>query len=271
VTLRNHPAALLCTFFPCRAECALVFEKRPPCLCRSLEIEHNPMGINKQVMLPLNLEEKRSIRSWAADFGISLSSSQLSLFRIYLDELWDWNKQINLTGLSSRKGIIDELLLDSLLPLPSLPEKGRLLDVGSGAGFPAIPLKICRPLLLTHLLEVQSKKVSFLRQVIRLTGLRKIEVMRVRIEKAGGILHPAGYHIITTRALAHLPQTLAWCAPYLRPGGLIVNFQGSEFRDKLMESSGIIEKHRLELFKSIPYTLPGKHSQRHLLIFKKHE
>jgi 16S rRNA (guanine527-N7)-methyltransferase len=229
------------------------------------------MGINKQVMLPLNVEEKRSIRSWAADFGISLSSSQLSLFRIYLDELWDWNKRVNLTGLSSRKRIIDELLLDSLLPLPSLPEKGRLLDVGSGAGFPAIPLKICRPLLLRHLLEVQSKKVSFLRQVIRLTGLRKIEVMRVRIEKAGGILHPAGYHIITARALAHLPQTLAWCAPYLRPGGLIVNFQGSEFRDKLMESSGIIEKHRLELFKSIPYTLPGKHSQRHLLIFKKHE
>ena len=218
----------------------------------------------------MNVKEKGNIRSWAADFGISLSSSQLNLLNIYLDELCNWNKRVNLTGLSSRQGIIDELLLDSLLPLPSLPEKGRLLDVGSGAGFPAIPLKICRPSLLTHLVEANSKKVSFLRQVIRLTGLDKIEVIRVRIERARGVLHPAGYHIITARAIARLRQSLAWCVPYLRPGGLIVNFQGSDFLDALRKSSGLIEKHGLVLFKSIPYKLPGRHSKRNLLVFKKH-
>jgi len=219
----------------------------------------------------LEQEEKRIIRSLANDFGIGLSSSQLNLFHLYLDELWDWNKRVNLTGLSSRQNIIRELLLDSLIPLPLLPKKGRMLDVGSGAGFPAIPLKICRPLLKTHLLEANSKKVSFLRQVIRLTELHEINVIMGRIENCGSTLHPAGYHVITARALARLPETISWCAPHLQSGGMIINFQGSQFGKALRESSGIIEKYHLSLHRTIPYTIPGKDSQRHLLIFVKRD
>ena len=214
-------------------------------------------------------EEKRIIRSLASDFGIGLSSSQINLFHLYLDELSEWNKRINLTGLSSRQNIIRELLIDSLIPLPLLPKRGRLLDVGSGAGFPAIPLKICRPLLETHLLEANSKKVSFLRQVIRLTELREINVIMGRIENSWSTLHAGGYHVITARALARLPQTITWCAPHLQPGGMIISFQGSQFGKAIRESSGVIEKYHLSLHRSISYALPGKDYQRHLLIFVK--
>jgi len=178
---------------------------------------------------------------------------------------------MNLTGLTSRQKIIQDLLFDSLIPSTFLPETGRLLDVGSGAGFPGIPLKICKPSLTTHLMEANSKKVSFLKQVIRLTKLRRIDVIRGRIEKDGSRLHPEGYHIITARALAHLPQALKWCAPHLISGGMIINFQGSRFDNVLEESSDVIKKHCLILDKSIPYSLPGKDSQRHLLIFIKRE
>ncbi len=124
-----------------------------------------------------------SLHSKALDYGISLTEHQLSLFQIYLDELWDWNHRINLTGLSTRERIIIELFLDSLIPAPFLPENGRMFDVGSGAGLPGVPLKIFRPHLEVHLLEANSKRVSFLKQVIRLLSLRKIEVMKGRIEK----------------------------------------------------------------------------------------
>ena len=203
--------------------------------------------------------------------GIGLSPSRIDLFSLYLSELFEWNKRINLTGLSSRKRIIKELLLDSLIPLSFLPEEGRFLDIGSGAGFPAIPIKICRPRIKAHLLEPNSKKISFLKQVIRLTKLCEIEIIRGRIERDGNRLFQDGYHIISSRALAHLPQILAWCTPYLMPGGIIVSFLGSRFENTLKECSDIIKKQRLILYKSIPYTLPGKASQRHLLIFRKGE
>jgi 16S rRNA (guanine527-N7)-methyltransferase len=219
----------------------------------------------------LDSSEQENLRSWANSFGLELSAYQIHLFDIFLDELWEWNKRINLTGPTGRHNIIRELLLDSLFPSPFLPEDGRLLDVGSGAGFPGIPLKICKPSLTTHFMEANSKKVSFLKQVIRRTNLRRIDVIRGRIEKDGSLLHHEGYHIITARALAHLPQTLKWCAPHLMPGGMIVNFQGSRFDNALAESADVLKKHCLFLYKSIPYSLPGKDSQRHLLIFMKRE
>jgi 16S rRNA (guanine527-N7)-methyltransferase len=213
---------------------------------------------------------KEEFRSWAHEFGIEVSAYQLYLLGIFLDELWEWNKRVNLTGLSSQQRIIEELLLDSLIPSSFLPEEGRLLDAGSGAGFPGIPLKIHKPQIEVHLMEANSKKVSFMKQVIRLTKLPEIKVIRGRIEKDRNLLHPEGYHVITARALAHLPQTVEWCAPHLLSGGLMVSFQGDQFKNAIKESSRMMRAQRLFLHKSIPYTLPAKGTRRHILIFIKH-
>ena len=217
----------------------------------------------------MNSNEPQNLRSWARDFGIELSLPQIRLLNIYLDELCEWNKKTNLTGLTSREEIIKELLLDSMIPAAFLPDYGRFLDVGSGAGFPGIPLKICKPELTAHLLEPNSKKGSFLKQVIRLTNLRHIDVIGGRIESSTPLLHPKGYHIVTARALAHLPQVLKWCAEHVVSGGVIVNFQGNQFEDALEKSTAIIKEHSLFLHKKIPYFLPGKDSQRNILIFMK--
>jgi len=217
----------------------------------------------------LNSSEPQNLRSWARDFGVDLSLSQIRLLSIYLDELCEWNKKTNLTGLTSREKIIKELLLDSMIPAVFLPDYGRFLDVGSGAGFPGIPLMICKPELTAHFLEPNSKKVSFLKQVIRLTELGQIDVIRGRIEKNPNPFHPEGYHIITARALADLPQVLKWCAPHLTSGGLMISFQGNHFEDALEKASGVIKDHSLLLHKTIPYTLPGKDSRRNILIFMK--
>jgi 16S rRNA (guanine527-N7)-methyltransferase len=219
--------------------------------------------------LILNSSEPQNLRSLAREFGIDLSLPQIRLLNVYLDELCEWNKKTNLTGLTTREEIINELLLDSMIPAAFLPDSGRFLDVGSGAGFPGIPFMICKPELSAHFLEPNSKKVSFLKQVIRLTELNQINVTRGRIEKRPNLFHPKGYHIITARALAHLSQVLKWCCPHLASGGFMVSFHGSQFKDALEDASGIIKKYQLRIHKTIPYILPGKDSQRNILIFMK--
>jgi 16S rRNA (guanine527-N7)-methyltransferase len=218
-----------------------------------------------------SFNELQFIRELALRFKIELSARQTSLMGIYLNELWEWNHKFNLTGVSSRQQIIKELLIDSLIPCPYLPDKGRLLDIGSGAGLPAIPIKIIKPELTMHLMEPKSKRVNFLRQIIRLANLPKIQIIRGRIEMAEVTLPPDGYQIITARALAPLPKTLVWTSPWLAPGGRIVNFQGASFKTSLAESSDIIKKLGLYLEKIIPYKLPEKDNPRHILFFKRQD
>jgi 16S rRNA (guanine527-N7)-methyltransferase len=217
----------------------------------------------------LNGKEIQLLRSKALDYGIELSESHLNLFQIYLDELWDWNRRMNLTGLSTREKVAIELFLDSLIPAPFLLEKGRVLDVGSGAGFPGIPLKIIKPQLKVQLLEANSKKVSFLKQVIRLLNLKEIEVINGRIEKEESNLPPGHYHLITARALSRFGQTVAWCTPFLAPGGLLVGFLGRSADDELKESRQIMEEQQVILHKMIPYFLPGKKFKRNTVLLKK--
>lgn len=216
-----------------------------------------------------NKGEVAKFRSLLDRFGLKLSWDQTHKLGIFLDELEEWNKKLNLTGLSSRQSIINELLIDSMMPTSFMPDNGNLLDIGSGAGFPAIPIKICKPSLKCQLMEPNSKKISFLKQIIRIARLEKIEVIKGRIEEEKGLLHPEGYDVITSRGLAPLPQFLTWGAPHLAPGGLIVAFLGSQSDEALKKSANVIRKHRLSPFKSISYSLSGKSSGRNLLILKR--
>jgi len=215
----------------------------------------------------LYLQHTRLIDSWAKRWGISLSPEQVSLVFQYIEELSAWNQRLNLTGLDSPERIVKELLLDSLIPSRFLPFTGRYLDVGSGAGFPAIPLKIYCPGLDTDLIEANARKVAFLRHILRLTGLSRIRVFRGRVENSER-LFPEGYHVVTARALAELRQTLEWCSPRLASGGLMITFHGQEYRKALAKSAKVIERQGLVLQEVIPYQLPGGSPKRHIVIFK---
>lgn len=206
--------------------------------------------------------------SEAFAFGINLSAEQIRLLGLHIDELIAWNRKFNLTGLTARKRIIIELVLDSLIAAPFLPENGYLLDVGSGAGFPGIPIKISKPRLNVHLLEANAKKVNFLKHIIRSLQLKGVKTIRGRVETGGG-LKPDGYQIVTARAVADLDGTLRWCAPRLASGGILVNFLGSRADRSLEASSAILEDYNLQSHKITPYVLPYKEKERHLLIFKK--
>jgi len=176
---------------------------------------------------------------------------------------------MNLTGLSTRERIAIELFLDSLIPAPYLPKSGKTLDAGSGAGFPGLPLKIMMPQWDMCLLEANGKKVSFLRHVIRLMKMAGIEAVKGRIETKGRWFLAGEYDIITARALAPLRQTVAWCAPLLRPGGVLVSFSGADSQGALAEAEDVMKRYRLVLDKAIPYILPGGKRERHTLLLKR--
>ena len=162
--------------------------------------------------------------------------------------------------------MVIELFLDSLLPSPFLPEEGNLLDVGSGAGLPGLPLKIHCPLRNTFLLEPNSKKVSFLCHVIRLIRLGGVHTIRSRVEH---LPKATRYDMVTARALAEFRKTLDGCAPVVNHGGLLVLYLGSRAEEDLKEGERLLADHHLRVFKSFSYSLPGKRSERHTVIFQK--
>ncbi|MBW2018264.1 MAG: 16S rRNA (guanine(527)-N(7))-methyltransferase RsmG, partial [Deltaproteobacteria bacterium] len=212
-------------------------------------------------------KEMDLLRARSRDFGIELTPDQLDLFQIYLDELWDWNQRVNLIGLSRMEDVINELLLDSLLPLPWLPEEGTLLDVGSGAGLPGIPLKICSPRLQTDLLEPHSKKVSFLKHVSRLLNLKDLRVIRGRMgHKTPPPIRPH-YDIVTARAVADLGRVIGLCAHRITRAGGLVGFLGAAGEKDLEVCRGVMEEYGLKIAKKRTYRLPGK--RKRMVVFLK--
>ncbi|MBN1849138.1 MAG: 16S rRNA (guanine(527)-N(7))-methyltransferase RsmG [Deltaproteobacteria bacterium] len=204
----------------------------------------------------------------AAEFGLELTAHHLNLLSIYLDELESWNKKMNLIGTTSRRRIINELVLDSLIPAPFLHHEKRMLDVGSGGGFPGIPIKIYMPHLQMTLLEANLKKIHFLKHVIRTLGLKNIKVIQGRIEVSGELLHQVGYHIVSARALTNLGQVIMWCASHLVSNGLLITYLGRKAEEELRRYADIIETNALIVFQKIPYVLPGE-IKRSIVIFKK--
>lgn len=205
----------------------------------------------------------------APQYHIRVSRRQLGLFRVHLQELWLWNRRMNLTGLGTCEKMVVELFLDSLIPAPFLPEEGRLLDVGSGAGFPGLPLKIYSPGLRTRLLEPNQKKVRFLRQVIRLLKLPGLEVTPGRVDGGASTVAGGGYDVVTARAVAPPWRIIPWCEPCLSRRGRLVCFLGREADRTLEEMDPVLERHDLVLERRIPYLLPGKKVSRTTLILKR--
>jgi len=215
--------------------------------------------------------ESRLLKRVAHQFGVALSDEQAHLFIIFLEHIWAWNRRINLTGITEKREMLIKLLLDPLVALPYLPSSGTLLDVGSGAGIPGLPLKIGRPSYEVHLLEAKAKKVSFLRYMTRKIGLTGIKAFQGRAEKNHDLpgLLPA-YDIVTARALAPLTKTIGICYPHIRPGGLLVAFKGSAIHRELADSQAAIEYLGFGIETKAAYRLPEARGERHLLILKRH-
>jgi 16S rRNA (guanine527-N7)-methyltransferase len=164
----------------------------------------------------------------AARCGILLSEAQLEVFARYRELLLDWNTRVNLTAITAPQEVVTRHFLDSLTCLLAVPEEQRcapakLIDIGSGAGFPGLPLAIVSPNWQVTLLEATGKKVRFLEATIAALELGNVVSRHGRAEEMARDLSWRGsYELATARAVASLPTLLEFCSPFLRTGGLML-------------------------------------------------
>jgi 16S rRNA (guanine527-N7)-methyltransferase len=207
------------------------------------------------------------LRQTSQEVGVSLSDSQIALFWLYLRELLDWSKRLNLTGIRDPDDVVIKHFIDSLTPLPYLGRTGRLLDIGSGAGFPGIPLKIAAPRLQVQLVDASRKKVSFLKHLIRTLELQVISVFHSRIEDMQQLETP--FQIIISRAFRRLEPLLSLVPPLLGPGNLFVGMLGPTTEKEQNRLKNLAAAEGLEFSRAVSLELPLGRGGRTLLFFKK--
>jgi len=170
----------------------------------------------------LEILEKGSL-----ELGVALDEGQKAAFLKYLRELKAWNSRINLTSIIDEKEIIIKHFLDSLTPAAFLSGVKTLLDIGSGAGFPGLPLKIALPSIKVTMIDSVEKKVHFIRHMIRTLGLKGVDAISGRVESPELVYSLSGvFDCVTSRAFAELEAFVTLGAPYLKPGGMLLALKG---------------------------------------------
>jgi len=208
-------------------------------------------------------------RQGANELGLVITPECERRLLGFLEELQRWGKRINLTAIRDPREGVEKHLLDALLLVPLLRGDERLLDIGSGAGLPGIPLKIVLPKLQLISVEAAEKKVLFQRHALRLLGL-EARVEHVRVEALGerdGFRH--AFEVITARAFSSLDQLVAYGAPLLAPHGRIIAMKGPEGAREWREARVAREGWCCTRLERV--TLPFSGAQRQLLEIRKGE
>ena len=203
-----------------------------------------------------------SLGEGAEQLGIALSGDQLQAFEQYSLVLRAWNKRFNLTTIVEPDEIEESHFIDSLTVTATLPEgtsfAGRLLDVGTGGGFPGLPLKIALPAMGLTLLEATGKKVTFLKNIAAALGLADVEVLQGRAEDLGRHLgHRDAFDVVVARALGSLSVALELCIPFVRIGGLFIAQMKGEIQSQLHEGRGVAALLGSQIEEVIPVDVLG--------------
>ncbi len=201
------------------------------------------------------------------EVSVSLSAQQVELFWLYLQELLEWNKTFSLTGIKNPDDIIIKNFIDSLTPLPYLDSSGSLLDIGSGAGFPSIPLKIACPELEVQLVEASRKKVSFIKHLIRTLGLEGVSVLHSRVEEMEQPERP--FRTIISRAFRRPAPLLQLVTPLLEPSTTLITMLGPTTSAEQNELEALALAQSLEVSRIVSLQLPQGRGGRTLVFFQK--
>jgi len=185
-------------------------------------------------------------------------------------ELLDWNTRVNLTAITDPVEVLLKHFLDSLALLEIYPaSQARVLDIGAGAGFPGLPLKIARPAWELVLLEATGKKVTFQQHIIELLGLQNIEALHGRAEDlAHKPTYRASFDLVTARAVAALPVLLEYAAPFCRLGGQILLPKKGEMSEELQQGKRAARALGLAYKADVSVRLPGLNDGRRVLVWE---
>jgi len=223
------------------------------------------------IIMPLPSTGLSYLSEGAAAIGVRLGAAELDRFATYHREILLWNRRINLVSERSAQEIAIRHFLDSLTPAPFLDRPdGALIDLGSGGGFPGIPLRIALPGLQLTLVEVSRKKSSFLAHLVRTLRLDRVSVIRERVEELTAREALAGrFDTLISRAAFKLPDLIRTASFFLKPGGQLIAMKGPDPQEEMEETERISEAAGMVFTACRVVRRPGSDSLRKLIIYNR--
>ncbi|CEQ05440.1 MAG: 16S rRNA (guanine(527)-N(7))-methyltransferase RsmG [Paraclostridium sordellii] len=206
------------------------------------------------------------------DLGINCTHNTVEKFRLYREILVDWNQKMNLTGIEDEREVYIKHFLDSIAAVKNgyIKDGMSIIDVGTGAGFPGLPLRICLENTKVTLLDSLNKRINFLSEVCKNVGIEDIELIHGRAEDFGkDENYREQYDVATARAVAGLPILMEFCVPFIKVGGYFVCLKGPNADTELEESKRAMEVLGLEFVEKIDVELPEMDLKHNIVVFKK--
>lgn len=221
----------------------------------------------------MNIEEfSEEFYKQAQKMNIVVNESKIEKFYTYMNLLIEWNEKINLTAITDPKEIIIKHFIDSILIGNNIEDGSSIIDVGTGAGFPGIPLKIFNESYRVTLLDSLNKRTIFLKEVVDKLKLKNVEIIHGRAEDcARDIKYREMYDYAVSRAVAPLNVLLEYLVPYVKVEGNIIAMKGSNAEQELIEAQNAIDKLDVKITEKRIIELPGKFGERYILGFTKKE
>lgn len=213
---------------------------------------------------------KDLLLSGAAEYGVTLSDEAVERFDIYARLLVERNKVMNLTAITESDEIVKKHFVDSLslLSVVDIPENAKVIDVGTGAGFPGIPLMIARPDLRMTLLDSTRKRLGFIEEVSRETSLEP-ELLHSRAEDAGkNENYRERYDLATARAVSNLRDLSEYCLPFVKKGGVFAPMKSAKAEEEIAQAKKAIHVLGGQIEKKVSFDI-GDVGSRTVIIIKK--
>ncbi|HCC03330.1 MAG TPA: 16S rRNA (guanine(527)-N(7))-methyltransferase RsmG [Clostridiales bacterium] len=201
-----------------------------------------------------------------------INNNQLEMFYKYMQLLLKWNEKINLTAITDENEIILKHFVDSLTVLKYIKENDKIIDVGTGAGFPGIPIAIMMPNVKITLLDSLNKRINFLNEVIKELGLKNVETIHSRSEDCGkDMLYREKYDVSIARAVANLSTLSEYLLPFVKIGGKMICMKGSEIEEELKNAQYAIKVLGGKIISRDEFTLPDSDIKRNIIIVEKEQ
>ena len=213
-----------------------------------------------------------NLKKGLLDLGISLSEEQLTQFIKYYELLIEKNRVMNLTAITDFDEVVQKHFLDSLSLVKVLEGKpsGKILDMGTGAGFPGIPIKIAFPDCSMTLVDSVNKKIGFIQEAVQEIGLHNVEAIHGRVEDLGhDVSHREQYDLVVSRAVAALPALVEYCLPFVKIGGAFLSYKSVKVDEELSAGKKAIQVLGGRLKKDVRFQLPGTEIERAFLFIEK--
>ena len=210
------------------------------------------------------------LKEQAEKIQINLNDEQISRFHTYMNMLLEWNEKMNLTAITEPKEIILKHFIDSLTINKYIDQNVNIIDIGTGAGFPGIPIKIIRDDLDITLMDSLNKRINFLNQVIEKNNLKEIKTIHARAEElARNKQFREKFSIATSRAVAPLNVLLEYMLPFVKVGGYCVCMKGSNIDDEIKNAEKALKVLNGKIEKIETFYLPESEFGRNIILVKK--